>query len=96
MAETHSVQSQDAEGVVDVGRQFEVSGRLGSRHLGEVVPVATMVQRVLKLDQKFCRKRKKREVYSICSHVHVKNIGFFFRVSFAATLSSHTHSTNTH
>lgn len=58
---------------MDVRRQFEVNGRLGSRHLSEVVPVAAMVQRVLKLDQKFCREERKVEVYSICSRVHVKN-----------------------
>lgn len=48
---------------MDIRRQFEVNSRLGSRHLSEVVPVATMVQRVLKLDQKFCRKQRKLEVY---------------------------------
>lgn len=57
-AETHGVQSQNAEGVVDVRRQFEVSCRLGSRDLGEVVPVAVLLQRVLILDQKFCRTQK--------------------------------------
>lgn len=62
-AETHSVQSQNAEGVVDVGRQFEVNRRLGPGDLGEVVPVAAMVQRVLILDQKFCRKHRKMQVY---------------------------------
>lgn len=56
-AETHSVQSQDAEGVVDVRRQLEVDRGLGPGDLGEVVPVAPVVQRVLVLDQKFCRKQ---------------------------------------
>lgn len=64
-AETHSVQSQNAEGVVDVRRQFEVNRRLGSGDLGEVVPVAVMVQRVLILDQESCRKHRKMQVYYI-------------------------------
>lgn len=43
-AETHSVEGQNSKGVVDVGRQLEVSRRLGSGDLGEILPVATVVQ----------------------------------------------------
>lgn len=60
LAQTHSVQSQDAEGVVDVRRQLEVDRGLGPGDLGEVVPVAPVVQRVLILDQKFCREQGKK------------------------------------
>lgn len=70
-AETHSVQSQNAEGVVDVRRQFEVSCRLGPRDLSEVVPVAAMVQRVLILDQKFCSRHRKMHVYYMWPRVRI-------------------------
>lgn len=81
---------------MDVRRQFEVNGRLGSRHLGQVVPVATMVQRVLKLDQKFCRKQENGGLFFLFTRPSQEPVvwqGICFSkiwVSFAATLSWHT------
>lgn len=71
-AETHSVEGQDSEDVVDVGWQFEVSCRLGSRDLGEIVPVARVVQRVLILDLKFwkCCTEVTRRVLSKYVSMH--------------------------
>lgn len=59
-AETDGVEGQNSEGVVDVGRQFEVSCRLCSKHLGKIVPVAAVVKNVFILDQKFCVKTAKK------------------------------------
>lgn len=56
VAETHRVEGQNSEDVGDVGWQLEVSCRLGSRDLSEIMPVTSVVQWVFILDQKFCVK----------------------------------------
>lgn len=53
-AETHSVESQDSEDVVDEGGELEVGCSFGSRDLGEIMPVTTVVEGVFILDQKHC------------------------------------------
>lgn len=61
-AELHGVEGQHSEGVVDVGRQLEVRCRPVAGDLGEIMPVTSVVQRVLILDQKFCVKQKKKMI----------------------------------
>ena len=72
--EAHGIESQNPEGVVDVGRQLEVSSRLGSRDLGEVVPVTSVVQRVVILDQKLCVKQRKTSTVNWTLHTRSDKI----------------------
>ena len=54
LAQAHSVEGQDSEGVVDIGGELQVGRGPGAWDLRHVVPVAMMVQGVLVLDDEFC------------------------------------------
>lgn len=69
VAVTDGVQSKNSEGVVNVGWKFEMSCCHGSRNLCKVVPMASMMQWVFILDQKFCSKKNIFTVYLWSCHI---------------------------